>query len=289
MDKTLDRRRCSRRLLDRPCLASMCGKGEVRSIFVDLLDLSESGGRIESCSDISPDSSWVLLYRDLDSGEIKRFAVRGVWMSRGSEKGCLAGIELLSALPLDADALADSRPSPKEMDFLAGMLLMDWVPRHAVCDLLNCFQPETFSPGDRIIRQGDRGEFLYIVQKGVCSVSVEKEGQVKRVGRIGAGEIFGEMAIITGEPRSAHVDAETEVIAWRLSQSDFEAAAAKSHDLRGFLTELVASRFESSTLSADRRIGKYLLNRKIGKGGWSIVYKGLHETLQFPWRSKCCA
>jgi len=271
-----------RRSLDPPCLGSIWRSGEACSVFIDLFDLSESGALIESCRDISPDSCWVLLYRDPDYGEMKRFAVRGVWRTQDSEKGCLAGIEFLNALPVDLNASGDCRPCPKAMVFLAGMLLMDWMPRHAFCDLLNCFQPEMFSPGDRIIRQGDQGDFLYIVQKGVCLVSVEKEGQVRQVDRIHEGEIFGEMAIITGEPRSAHVDAETEVIAWRLSKGDFEAVADKSHDLRAFLTELVASRFESSTLSADRRIGKYLLKRKIGKGGWSIVYKGLHETLRFP-------
>jgi CRP-like cAMP-binding protein len=253
-----------------------------KSVFIDLVDLSACGARIESSCCIDAGSGWVLLYRDPESGEMKRFRIRAVWMGRDSNEGHVAGVEFLDCLPVDPRDVSDSRPCQKEMDFLAGMLLMEWIPRYAFCDLLNCFQPETFRPGERIIRQGDRGDFLYIVQKGTCLVLVEKEGLVHQVDRINEGEIFGEMALVTGEPRSAHVDAETEVTAWKLSQPDFERVADKNIELRGFLTELVANRFDSSTLTADRRIGKYIIKRKIGKGGWGIVYKGTHETLQFP-------
>jgi serine/threonine protein kinase len=266
-------------------LASICldeAAFPQKSFFIDLLDLSESGALIESSRHMDPDSRWVLVYRDPDSSEIKHFAARAVWMNQGPNQGCLVGLEFVECLRIDPNSRGHIHPSPKEMDFLAGMLLMDWVPRHAFCELLNCFQPERFGPGDKIIRQGDQADFLYILQEGICSVSVEKEGKVHRIDRIYEGEIFGEMAIITGEPRSAHVDAETEVAVWKLSKDDFERVADENHDLRGFLTELVANRFDSSTLSADRRIGKYIIKRKIGKGGWSIVYEGLHETLRFP-------
>jgi serine/threonine protein kinase len=252
-------------------------------MFVDIHNLNVSGALIESSKSVDPDSHWILLYRDTQSGELKLFSARAAWMNPGSrEGGFRIGLEFENALSVDLHTRKNSSPCPKQVEFLVGMLFMDWIPRHAFCDLLNCFQPAKFCAGDRIIRQGDQGDYLYIVQEGTCCANIEKDGSTHRVGRIQEGEIFGEMAIITGELRSASVDAETEVIAWKLSQNDFERVADKSPKLKAFLTELVASRFESTALTADRRIGKYVIKRKIARGGWSIVYEGLHESLRFP-------
>jgi serine/threonine protein kinase len=49
-----------------------------------------------------------------------------------------------------------------------------------------------------------------------------------------------------------------------------------------FLTELVADRFDSRRPIADRTIGKYVATDIIGRGGYSIVYKGVHAGLNMP-------
>jgi eukaryotic-like serine/threonine-protein kinase len=49
-----------------------------------------------------------------------------------------------------------------------------------------------------------------------------------------------------------------------------------------FLTELVTKRFETSPVTTDRVIGKYVIKQKLGMGGWSIVYYGEHALLKMP-------
>lgn len=58
-----------------------------------------------------------------------------------------------------------------------------------------------YQDGDRIFREGDEGLFAYLVQSGAVEIYREATGQV--VATIGAGGIFGEMALIDGKPRAA--------------------------------------------------------------------------------------
>jgi small-conductance mechanosensitive channel/CRP-like cAMP-binding protein len=71
-----------------------------------------------------------------------------------------------------------------------------------------------FAPGETIIRAGDDGSSMFVVNRGSVEVSVEVGGEARTVKRLGEGDFFGEMALLTGEPRSASVRAaeETEVL-----------------------------------------------------------------------------
>ncbi|MCB1856519.1 MAG: cyclic nucleotide-binding domain-containing protein [Halieaceae bacterium] len=64
---------------------------------------------------------------------------------------------------------------------------------------------ENYQPGDIIIRQGDRADFVFNMSSGVAEVLVDGV----TVGRIGEGEIFGAMAALTHADRSATVRAKT--------------------------------------------------------------------------------
>jgi CRP-like cAMP-binding protein len=136
--------------------------------------------------------------------------------------------------------------------------------------------------GERFINQGDPADAAYIIQRGSCIVVVEKDGELHPVGHRGEGDIVGMMAILTGEPRNAHVEAEIETEVWVLDRDRFDHISRNDPELLTFLTELVADRFDSRRPIADRTIGKYLATNIIGRGGYSIVYRGVHRILNLP-------
>lgn len=77
--------------------------------------------------------------------------------------------------------------------------------------------------GEMLLRQGDPGDSLYVVITGRFRVSVTGEdGEEAIVGEIGRGEVVGEMAVITGEPRSATVRAIRDSGLVKLSKEAFE-------------------------------------------------------------------
>ena len=70
-----------------------------------------------------------------------------------------------------------------------------------------------FNQGDAIINQNDPGDSLYVIADGVVSVQLDlKNGDRKTVSRLGVGDFFGEMSLMTGEPRTAHIITESPTV-----------------------------------------------------------------------------
>lgn len=71
-----------------------------------------------------------------------------------------------------------------------------------------------FAPSETVIRAGDPGSSMFVVHKGRVRVQVSENGRARTVATLNEGDFFGEMALFTGEPRTANVLAleETEVL-----------------------------------------------------------------------------
>jgi SulP family sulfate permease len=80
-----------------------------------------------------------------------------------------------------------------------------------------------------VIRQGDCDRSLYIVADGTTTVRVHVAGTDRqvRLASYARGTIFGEMALLDRQPRSATVTAEGEVVCYVLSEEAFEALIAE--------------------------------------------------------------
>ncbi|MDJ0929205.1 MAG: cyclic nucleotide-binding domain-containing protein [Gammaproteobacteria bacterium] len=84
-------------------------------------------------------------------------------------------------------------------------------------------QRVTYKPGDVIIKQGDEGDYFYVVISGTCEVTREtplNEEGIK-LAELGTGDTFGEEALISDARRNATVTMLTEGIVMRLGKQDF--------------------------------------------------------------------
>lgn len=61
--------------------------------------------------------------------------------------------------------------------------------------------------GSVIMKEGDRGNSAFLIQSGQVKVYIEKDGKSVELARMGLGQIFGEMALVFDEPRTANVEA----------------------------------------------------------------------------------
>jgi len=136
--------------------------------------------------------------------------------------------------------------------------------------------------GDKIVSQGEILDKAYIIQSGSCLVVVEKDGQLHPVDHRGRGDILGITSFLTGEPQTAHIEAETDVELWELEGSFLNSISTEHPELLDFLTEIVANRFDTARPIANREISKYIASEIIGRGAFSIVYSGIHAELSMP-------
>jgi CPA1 family monovalent cation:H+ antiporter len=90
--------------------------------------------------------------------------------------------------------------------------------------LVDTLVPRTVLAGEKIIQQGERGTSLFLIARGVVAVLVARGSTpASRVASLHAGEFFGEMALLTDEPRNATVMAATDCRLFELSRRDVEA------------------------------------------------------------------
>jgi CRP-like cAMP-binding protein len=99
-----------------------------------------------------------------------------------------------------------------------------------------------YGPGQAVVRQGERGETLYLVARGEVSVRVQLEGGEREVARLGRGALFGEMSVLTGEPRTASVVALGDAALLAVDRDAFERILSAEPDLAQRLAETIARR-----------------------------------------------
>lgn len=78
-----------------------------------------------------------------------------------------------------------------------------------------------YRDGEDIIRQGDVGDCMYVIQEGEAQVFVEREGEELAIRMVGEGEIIGEMAIFDRDVRSATVRAVGDVRVLTVDKKNF--------------------------------------------------------------------
>jgi len=266
----------------------LSGEGK-DTLLVYLLNVSEGGFLLESLQRLEINTDVDLWTRPPPGKDWQAVHGRVVWSEPSPIKSgfFLLGVEFLKI----ASSAERKRPAqdptkrrmyPDDLQFLITSPLFQSIPLEAKCPLLDRMTPIHVKTGERFIAQGDEGHTFYIIQEGSCVVNVEKNGTKHSISRLRSGDIVGEIALLTGEPRTANVDAETDMVLWSLTREQFDSLCTDYPDLLDFLTELVTRRFSTEKVTANKTVGKYLISEIIGRGGWSIVYKGIHKSLNMP-------
>jgi monovalent cation:H+ antiporter, CPA1 family len=108
-------------------------------------------------------------------------------------------------------------------------------------------RPRLTVPNERIIRKGDRGDAVYFIVSGAVEVALPA-GPV----RLGSGEFFGEMALLSGRPRQADITALTYCRLLVLRKTDFERFMASNSKARAAINRVAARRQSMNQDDRDR-------------------------------------
>lgn len=131
----------------------------------------------------------------------------------------------------------EHRQEQKVAELLGSFPLFAAVDKEALEELLLLFRPRQARPGERIIREGDRGDGMYFIASGSAEVLVHG-----RTIRLDAGSFFGEMALLSGERRTADVTALDYCDLLVLARRDFNQFMARHPELRAAVADMARQR-----------------------------------------------
>ena len=124
------------------------------------------------------------------------------------------------------------------------------LPPEEIQALLPYISSRTYKAGCTIIRQGDPGDSLFIVEDGEIDIIDEKNAS-KKIATLTKDDVLGEMALVTGEPRSATAIAASGVHVWVILKEHFDRLLRTSPKLANAVRDLVRNRI---TDLQDRKI-----------------------------------
>ena len=120
-----------------------------------------------------------------------------------------------------------------------------------------------------IIHQGDFGDSMYFICRGEVEASVKnQEGAESTVARLGKGDFFGEMALLTGSPRSASVTVQKDALLLTLPKADFDDFVKDHPHLAIVFSKLLAERIRTTNqrylhqLTREEELKKLLIRRE---------------------------
>lgn len=108
-----------------------------------------------------------------------------------------------------------------------------------------------FAAGERVFSQGDVGGSLYIIKRGVVTLSLDETGgaNTKPFASLSEGDFFGEMSLLTGEPRTASTHAATDCEFLVIEQQHLAPLLEDKADFAREISRIIAER-RSKTESA---------------------------------------
>ncbi len=99
-----------------------------------------------------------------------------------------------------------------------------------------------FGSGEAIVREGDEGTDLFLIERGEVSVTIDSGGGPHEIARLTVGDFFGEMSLMTGEVRRATVVALGDVQAVRVDKDSFRDILAGNVELVEEISRVLALR-----------------------------------------------
>ncbi len=102
---------------------------------------------------------------------------------------------------------------------------------------------EAYPPTTYLIRQGELGDKFYLIKKGDVDVYVDDGTTSHHTATLGAGEVFGEVALMEDKPRNATVVTKDNVEVYTLSKEGFRHALQASEPMREELIKVFCQRY----------------------------------------------
>jgi len=156
--------------------------------------------------------------------------------------------KIVSGIEERMKMLMDRPPTfelPKPIELLRNISWLAGLEENTFNRVVNDFQNRVFAVDATLVKENGPGDGLFVVVRGQVKISL----QGKVVDILGPGSVIGEMAVLTGLPRTATVSAESPVTVLWMSTSKMKSIMKTSRDLQNRLWKFASMRFAMNLLS----------------------------------------
>lgn len=108
----------------------------------------------------------------------------------------------------------------------------------------------TLEPDEEVFNEGDQGDHVYVIQSGEIEITREGPGGHRVVARLGAGDFFGELSVVAGQPRNARAVAVKTTRVLELDRMTLEAMCVAQPEIAIRMIRILVSRL----VEAERRL-----------------------------------
>ena len=124
------------------------------------------------------------------------------------------------------------------LELLQHVPLFQGLDRGHLETVARSFKDRTFPAGSKVTTEGQGGVGFFVIEDGTATVSVG--GDERR--KLGAGDWFGEMALIDDSPRSATIVADTDLKCWGLTSWEFRPLVEQNASIAWAMLQTMAKR-----------------------------------------------
>src|SRR5215510_6247417 len=125
---------------------------------------------------------------------------------------------------------------------LRGEALFDCLSEDQLTHMVHQARLKLFGRGEPVIEEGAEGDSMFVMLRGAANVFISKNGSKIQVARLGAGDCFGEMSLLTGEPRSATVRADGDCYVMEIGKPVMAEVLSAAPSCLEKLSQLLAQR-----------------------------------------------
>ena len=143
----------------------------------------------------------------------------------------------------EEEARRTVRHRNKRRDALKSMSIFQALTKDELESMVDGLMYAPFCVGETITRQGNVAHWLYVLVTGQVEIRFRSEGgSTKALAKIDAPGVFGEMGLMTGEPRAADVVALSDVECYRLDKTTFERVMRERPEIAAAMSKILAER-----------------------------------------------
>ena len=116
----------------------------------------------------------------------------------------------------------------------------DLTPR-TLADVANMFHAEDYLPGENVVLEGEQGDEFFMIEKGKVAVKTRRAGD-EPVNELGPGDYFGEVALVTNQPRNATIVAVEPTTCFVLDREEFRKVVEASDSFEAEVRKVMFAR-----------------------------------------------